>query len=348
MDLGAPPPDPFAGMTPEDRKRAQETAILEMVYQVSHFHSVSPCERPDFELVHRVHMKPFGVEITQLFVNESIARFNLIPSYPHRLWSGGSHLHKKDVKVLQSVRVKVEDKDGNTRYTDLPAVITETPNLNAFRAQLCQVIRGKSEKNYDFAAYSHINLVILDWFGVEFDASQYLTDRFFDDEVREALRGSPFREVFLIVNNTARTDGGENQPRGNDARIIPLQQLLAMERFYVTGHMIDAECDGELDDVSDLNRLTIDHVSRVQGYGHPVECEGRPFLRYGGNLLEIGEHGMKVRDSADYTMEGYPVINIADRMAPEIEARVTEYANANVFGCGFAEKAHRPSIWSES
>jgi hypothetical protein len=279
MDLGAPPPDPFAGMTPEERKRAHETAILEMVYQVSRFHRVSPSERPDFELVHRVNLKPFGVEITQLFVNESIARFNLIHGYPHRLWSGGSHLHKKDVKVLQSVRVKVSDTDGNTRYADLPAVVTETPNLDAFRAQLCRVIRAKSEKGYDSASYSHMNLVILDWFGLEFDASQYLTDRFFDDEVRAALRESPFREVFLVVDNTVCNDVDGNEPRGRDARIIPLQQLLAMERFYVTGHMIEAECDGQLTDVSELNRLAIDHVSRVQGYGRPVECEGRPFLR---------------------------------------------------------------------
>lgn len=348
MDLGAPPPDPFAGMTPEKRKRAQETAILEMAYQVSRFHSVNPSERPDFELFHRVNTKPFGVEITQLFINESIARFNLIRGYSHLLWSGGSHLHKKDVKVLQSVRVKVSDKDGNTRHADLPAVITETPNLDAFRAQLCKVIRGKSEKGYDSAIYSHINLVILDWFGLEFDASQYLTDRFFDEEVRAALRESPVREVFLIVNNTVRKGVDANEPRGNDARIIPLQQLLAMERFYVTGQMIDAECDSQLSDVSDLNRLTIDHVSRVQGYGNAVECDGRPFLRYGGNLLELGEQGMSVRDSADYDLDDYPVITIADRMAPVVEARVTEEANANVFGCGFAEKAHRPSIWSES
>lgn len=348
MDFDAPVPDPFAGMTQEERKRAHETAILEMVYSVSRFHSVTPNERPDFELVHRVNMKPFGVEITQLFVNESIARFNLIPGYPHRLWSGGAHLHKKDVKVLQSVRVKVSDQDGNIRHPDLPAVITETPSLDAFRAQLGKVIRGKSEKGYDSATYSHINLVILDWFGLEFDASQYLTDRFFDDDVRAALKESPFREVLLIVNNTVLEGIGDDETRANDARIIPLQQLLAMERFYVTGHMIDAACDGQLSAVSELNRLTIDHVSRVQGYGLPVECEGRPFLLYSGNLLEIGEQGMSVRDSADYEVDKYPVINIADRMSPIVEARVTEEATANVFGCGFAEKAHRPSIWAKS
>jgi len=348
MDIGEPPPDPFAGMTPEDRKRAQETAILEMAYDLSRFHCVTPRERPDFALTHRADNKPFGVEVTQLFIHESQARFNLIPGYAHRLWSGGSHLHKKDLKVLQSVTVEVRDKDGNVRHADLPAVILETPGVAAFRSGLCEVIRTKAAKGYDSNEFTHLNLVILDWFHLKFDASEYLTDQFFDDDVRAALRVSPFREVFLIIYTTVSAkDDDSDEPARPDARIIPLQQLLAMERFYVTGHVIDKECDGTLRDVAELNRLTIDHVSRVQGYGEPVECEGRLFLRYRGTLIEVGEQGMQVRDSADYELPDYPIVAIPDRMEPEVAERVTEEANANVFGCGFAQPANRPSTWSE-
>ncbi|WP_460866331.1 hypothetical protein [Nocardioides pakistanensis] len=53
-------------------------------------------------------------------------------------------------------------------------------------------------------------------------------------------------------------------------RLIPLQQLLAMERVYVTGRIIDEECRGNIRDVTHLNALVIDHVSRVQGYGEPM------------------------------------------------------------------------------
>jgi hypothetical protein len=349
MDIGQPPPDPFAGMTPDERKRRQETAILEMAYDLSRFHRVTPRERPDFALTHWAGSKPFGVEITQLFVHESQARFNLIPGYAHRLWSGGSHLHKKDVKVLQSVAVEVKDKEGNVRHTDLPAVITESPDVAAFRSGLCEAIRGKAARGYDLDDFTHLNLVILDWFHLKFDASEYLTDRFFDDDVRAALRTCPFREVFLVIYNTGHArDDHSDEPVRPDARIIPLQQLLAIERHYVTAHMIDKECDGTLRDVAELNRLAIDHVSRVQGYGEPVECEGRPFLRYRGTLIEVSEQGMQVRDSADYELLDYPIIAIPDRMDSEVEQRVTEEANANVFGCGFAETANRRSPWSEA
>jgi hypothetical protein len=348
MDIGEPPPDPFAGMTSAERKRAQETAVLKMAYDLSGFHSVIPRERPDFALTHWADSKPFGVEITQLFIHESQARFNLIPGYAHRLWSGGSHLHKKDVKILQSVTVEVRDKQGKVRYNDLPAVITKTPSVADFRSGLCEVIRSKTARRYDSDEFTHLNLVILDWLHLKFDASEYLTDRFFDDDVRATLRECPFREVFLIIYNTVSAkDDDSDEPTRPDARVIPLQQLLAMERFYVTVHMIDKECDGTLRDVAELNRLAIDHVSRVQGYGEAVECEGRPLLRYRGTLIEASEQGTRVHDSADYELADYPIIGIPDRMDPESEERVTEAANANVFGCGFAQLANRPSTWSE-
>jgi hypothetical protein len=121
-----------------------------------------------------------------------------------------------------------------------------------------------------------------------------------------------------------------------------------MERFYVTAHIIDKECDETLRDVAELNRLAIDHVGRVQGYGEAVEWEGRPLLRYRGTLIEVSEQGMRLYDSADYELSDHPVIAIPDRMDPEVEERVTEGANANVFGCGFAQPANGPSTWSEA
>ena len=128
MEIGEPPPDPFAGMDSEERKRAQETAILEMAYNLADFARVEPRERPDFALSRTVGATAFGVEITQIFPNESHARLNLVSGYHHRLWSGGAHLHKRDVRILQSVTVGITDKDGNVKQTGVPAIITETPD----------------------------------------------------------------------------------------------------------------------------------------------------------------------------------------------------------------------------
>src|SRR4051794_19752253 len=73
MQLEELPPDPFDGMSPAERKRAQEAAILEMAYDLTAYHAVGPGERPDFTLSRFESSTQFGVEITQLFPNESIA-----------------------------------------------------------------------------------------------------------------------------------------------------------------------------------------------------------------------------------------------------------------------------------
>ncbi|RKN17269.1 hypothetical protein D7147_21795 [Micromonospora musae] len=333
-------------MTPAERKRAQELAILEAVYDLSNFRSVISRERPDFALSRSIGSKPLGVEVTQLFFHESHARFNLIAGYAHRLWSGGSHLHKNDVKTLKSVRVKISDAEGDVRYPDLPAVMMETPSIAEYRTALRDVILTKTGRGYDLGEFSHVNLVILDWFDLSFNATDYRTDRFFDDEVREALRECPFREVLLVLHNTARdTNDDFDQVARPDARIVPLQQLLAMERFYAAGHSIDKQSSGDLRDVAELNRLTIDHVSRVQGYGQPVECEGRPFLHYRGTLIELSDRGMQIRESSDSELPNYPTSIIPDRLEPRIEQRVTQEISANIFGFGFARPANRANPW---
>jgi hypothetical protein len=178
-----------------------------MVYDRSTHYAVEPGERPNFTLTRFKNSKPFGVEITQLFPNESIARLSLVHGYHHRLWSGGSHLHKSDRTILKAGKFEIRDKDGNVNQTDVPGVLVETPGLGAFRQRLRQAIEEKSGKGFEADLLMHMNLVILDWFDCAFDPSDYYTDRFFDDEMRAALRDCPFREVYLLVQGAS--DGGK-------------------------------------------------------------------------------------------------------------------------------------------
>ncbi len=104
-------------MTPEERKRAQETTIVEMAFNLDEFTEVQPGERPDFTLRRTPASQPFGVEVTQLFPNESLVRLNLVHGYHHRLWSGQPHLHRDDQKVLPSVKVQLRDPAGNVKAT---------------------------------------------------------------------------------------------------------------------------------------------------------------------------------------------------------------------------------------
>jgi hypothetical protein len=165
---------------------------------------------------------------------------------------------------------------------------------------------------------------------------------------RAALKTCAFREVLLIIYNTVHaTEKDREELAQPDPRVIPLQQMLATERFYVTFQIIHQECDGILRDVAELNRLAIDHVSRVQGYGDAVLFEARPCLRYGGTLLDVSDHGMRVYDLTDCDTAKYPGVSIPDRMKPVIENRVTERAIAMCLAVGTRHLQIAPSHGGE-
>jgi hypothetical protein len=332
-----PPRSTSRFSSPEERKRAQETTILEMVYDRSEFQTVTPRERPDFALVpHGRHALPFGVEVTQLFPDQSHARLNLVDGYAARLFSGGDHLHRDDVEALQRVTVQVSDSDGNVKYEELPAILSERPGLAVFRQALADTIRVKSSRNYETAEFTHTNLIILDWFHLPFDGEDYTSGHFFDDGVREALRECPFREVYLVVNSTHSSGEAHTTTK---VRIVRLQQLLAMERVFATGHVIDEEMRGRLRDVAHLNRLTLDHVSRVQGYGSAIEQEGTLHLKYRGSFVAITESGTLLSDHQDLPLPPHDEIHISETLDPAVESTVLERAFAGDFHWGYSEPA---------
>jgi hypothetical protein len=344
VKLEEPPPDPLAGMTPDERKRAQETTILEMVFKIDEFTDVVPGERPDFTLRRTPTSLPFGVEITQLFPNQSLARLNLIHGYHHRLWSGLPHLHRDDQKVLHSVTVQLRDPEGNVKATDIPAVIVETA-LNGFIAGLNRALEAKATKGYDRPDLSHIDLVVLDWYRAKFDPSDYFTNRFFDSDTRRLLAESPFREIHLVIAATEETDDPIASFEHEHYRVLPLQQLLISDRIFVTGHMVDQEYREYLRDTDHLNDLVLDHVSRVQGLGVPVVQNGHNYLRYRSILIRIGETGTEILTYMDMQLPDDETVEILERMPDDVEERVTERAAANVFGIGFAPRARNPRAW---
>lgn len=345
---GDPPPpiDPFAGMTAVERKRAQEHGTLEMVYQLDQFQAVVPRERPDFALTVTATDAPFGVEITQLFQSEAQARFNLVHGYAHRLWSGGTHIHKDDVQALRAAKVTITDKDGTVRHEDVRAIFSDTPTQADFCSRLTEIIRSKSGRSYDLTEFRHCDLVVLDWFSLSFDPDSYTTDRFFDDDTRAALEEAPFREVLLVIR--CRTQDSTDDRDVWPYRIVPLQQLLAMERMYVTGHMVAGAVEEFLEktvELGELNALTIDHVTRVQGFGEAVEFAGRTLLRYRDILLEWSDGGMQILEPFVYSVPVLPGVRLTARLPAVVEAEVSAGVRKNVFGCGYTWPANRPSSW---
>lgn len=347
MEGGATPPDPFSGMGTRERMKAQEMAILEMVYNLQDVHAVTPGERPDFVLQLTPGDQGFGVEITQAFPNESLARLNLAEGYMERLWSGGPHLHKADKAILKAGRFKVTDKDGNLKVNDLPGIFVEGGvNLGAYHDSLAGAIQKKAAKGYnDTGHLRHINLVILDWFNLDFNPNEYRSDRFLSNPLRRTLASSPFWEVFLLVKSTAHSLEEAGSKVHPWMRVVRLHELLAMESVYVVAHIISGLYGAKLRNVTQLNRLVVDYVSRVQGLGQPWELGGKVLLRNRGSLVEVTSEGIILRDHHDPPSVGLAVPSLTDRLPSEIEARLTEEVDGSALSWSYAPPANRPSTW---
>lgn len=314
-----------------------------MAYDVNAFHSVVPRERPDFALQFRDGDLPFGVEITQLFPDESHARLNLVDGYAQQLWSGGPHIHKKDISRLRAETVVLQDKDGNIKDPAVPAIIMVPPTTCQFLDGLRTMIEEKGAKGYDGAGLSHIDLVIFDWFRLPFDRSDYSSGRFLDGGVREALKASPFREVFLIMQSTKR-DVSSTGRRGFRACLVPLQQLLITERFFVTFHSIAERLDDSAE-VEEANRLAVDHVSRVQGIGGQVVERGLPMVHYRSSVVAADEKSVQILYFGHFGTDSLVITHVTDRLEPGLESEVTAAAEAGELQTALTLPANLPSIW---
>lgn len=213
-------------MDKDDRERS---ALL-TVYSAAELEVFTHQDRPDFRLA-RHGGTQFGVEVTDIYPSDTHARVTNRPDYMPRLFEGGRHMAREDKDILKVVRVQVTDQDGTVVASDLPAVLNEVPSESARLAKLASAINTKSEKSSDYDAdLSHVNLIIVDHFSpIEDGFAPYWVADILGGGVREALLGSPFREVFVVGRDLTGA-----------VFFRPLYLIMLMEQFSVLGHAIDA------------------------------------------------------------------------------------------------------------
>lgn len=327
----------YSRMSPAERKRHQERVILGMVYDPMDFIEVVEQERPDFAIRRSaVDDAPFGVEITQMFPNETIARLNLLDGYMGQLFQGGPLRHRDDTENLTVSEISVSDKDGVVRHENLTAIVTPQATRLQFRQELAATIHAKTGRGYDMTSLSHLNLIILDWFHLASDLSQYAVDTFLDDSVVSALLESPFREIYLVTYDTSsaspRNEDGSVTPQ---AKVVPLQQLLLANRYFVTASAIDSHAEIICTDTAHLSRLTSEHIVAIQQIGWLVEVDGLVCVRYRGSAAGARESGMVLYEYGDYFV-------IEDQVAPtesfnaEIAADIVESVRSHTLNWSYA------------
>ncbi|MBX3421616.1 MAG: hypothetical protein KF752_08680 [Pirellulaceae bacterium] len=139
--------------------KSEERKVAEMVFGGKPHIVIQESERPDF--ICKVSDKlEFGIEVTDFYLSESVARLRLIPNYAKDLLTNKVYRHKDD---KQRIRVeKVIYRSGTTgEEREIEAVIGEEHSIDLAVSRLKSAIESKIGKS---ARYSTdiVDLIIRD------------------------------------------------------------------------------------------------------------------------------------------------------------------------------------------
>lgn len=208
--------------------REQERAILRMIYNEEEFVTVIQDDCPDFRIVRRGSEIQFGVEITELYSSEAEARLSNLPGYLSHLLAGGAYRHKSDQTVLEIGEFRVDQPDGLKSVTG--CIRLKIPEFPDYIGKLVESIESKNEKLAGYAGgLSHNNLVILDRTArICLLEPERLYGVMFTPEMKRAIYGSGFREIYLIT-----------QIAKNRQVYLPMKMLLLLGEFFLFGWAVD-------------------------------------------------------------------------------------------------------------
>jgi hypothetical protein len=205
--------------------KAEERKLFDLLYVPKTPWTVSETESPDF--VCSVDERfVLGVEITELFANDSDARLQKIPGYVAELTDQKKFRHSDDAKRLQ-VATFIYDPDGLNPQT-VVGVLGQERTLADSAKRLVAVIRGKEAKAERYRTKAErVDLVIRDATNLfhfkEYDPFYFKLSAELD---RIAILNSPFREIFLVT-------------LANDKLVkVPLKLNLFAEDFQIFSRVI--------------------------------------------------------------------------------------------------------------
>lgn len=146
----------------EIEKEKNERTILNRLYN-HNLYIIEKTEEPDFILTNKETNEIFGVEITELFINESSARIKKKPDYMQRIIGGidnNRYLDKNDIKELPAV--KIYAKNINNEYEEMiDAVQMPRLTVEGYIDKIKKIVETKNKKNYR-DKYQKVELFIYD------------------------------------------------------------------------------------------------------------------------------------------------------------------------------------------
>jgi hypothetical protein len=179
-------------------KKQTEKNIFNLIYSQKENFDAVHSDKPDF-IVSREGQKTFGVEVTQLFQNESSARLLKIPSYTADLLDSKKYRHKMDIENLKVHKIEIEKPTGEKIETT--AIIQDTIAPKHYLQLMEQRLHSKNKSIQGYQEnLEHINLLIQDTSDVFSTIKhKHFYSCFYTENIINRLLQSKFREVYLIT-----------------------------------------------------------------------------------------------------------------------------------------------------
>ncbi len=206
-------------------KKDIELKILRSVYNIKLFKRIESTEKPDF-ICHINKNNRIGVEITELFRSESMARAHKIPSYIKNILAEQSYIHKDDKKNLEVKKITFYKKDEK-KGKKIDAIINDVPSPQERVNLLQSTIRSKEKKLKNFQKnINHIDLIISDSYKEFYIFNfQDLFKILFYSPLHACIKDSAFREIFIITSLSKEKD-----------IYIPLKANLLLSKILLFEH----------------------------------------------------------------------------------------------------------------
>lgn len=185
-------------MDKKEKKHKDELRIFNSIYANRKDLSIDLKDKPDVWVTNNIGKK-FGVEITQIYTNESSARLENLPNYLSDLIGGGKFKHKDDKDHIIVDEITIIDKENNLKLNDT-AVITQGINEEKYYSLIEERIKEKDKKSiYYDKELNYYNLIIEDnTSGLNFKLDTVI-NHFSKRSISRTILESCFKEIYLIV-----------------------------------------------------------------------------------------------------------------------------------------------------
>jgi len=282
--------------------KLEERKVVEMVFGGHPQITIDESERPDF--ICRVpEAVEFGVEITDFYLSESVARLRNIPNYASDLLSSKAYRHKDDKERIRVDKVIYHSaKTGEKR--EIQAIIGEGHTIDEVVSRIKASIDSKTVKSIGYST-AIVDLVIRDVDSIAgFDDFQMLIRAIGRTDASSSILRTGFREIYLLTKQKS------------DWVCVPLRanlfvaEVLTFQQLFKDHHGSKIESLTIKDYLVELAR----HLSKTfDVVEFDVPNESQPRLVFGSVAVGYGENQqLEITDISFESLEGREIVEFDD------------------------------------